>query len=104
MVNMANMQKMMKQAQKMQAEMQKEQEAIQNTIFEAQDNNGLVKAKVNGQHQIVELEIQEALVDPEDIEMLQDLVLATINEALAQVDEATETRLGKYTQGLNLPF
>ncbi|MBZ6527322.1 YbaB/EbfC family nucleoid-associated protein [Aerococcaceae bacterium DSM 111021] len=102
--NMGNMQGMMQKMQKMQKDMEKEQKSIETTIFEASDNNNLVNVKVTGTKQIVELDIKEALVDPEDIEMLQDLVIVTVNDALAQVDKATEERLGKYTQGLNLPF
>lgn len=102
--NMGNMQGMMQKMQKMQKDMEKEQKAIEASIFEATDTNELVTVKVNGSKQIVELNIQEALVDPEDVEMLQDLVIVTINDALAQVDQATAERLGKYTQGLNLPF
>ena len=102
--NMGNMQGMMQKMQKMQKDMEKEQKSIETTIFEASDNNNLVNVKVTGTKQIVELDIKEALVDPEDIEMLQDLVIVTVNDALTQVDKATEERLGKYTQGLNLPF
>ncbi|XJS10556.1 YbaB/EbfC family nucleoid-associated protein [Aerococcaceae bacterium WGS1372] len=102
--NMGNMQGMMQKMQKMQKDMEKEQKAIEATIFEATDTNNLVNVKVNGSKQVVELTIQEALVDPEDIDMLQDLVIATMNEALGQVDKATAERLGKFTQGLNLPF
>ncbi|HJG48308.1 MAG TPA: YbaB/EbfC family nucleoid-associated protein [Facklamia tabacinasalis] len=101
---MGNMQGMMQKMQKMQKDMEKEQKAIETSIFEASDNNNLVTVKVTGAKRIVELEIKEDLVDPEDIDMLQDLVIVTVNDALAQVDKATEQRLGKFTQGLNLPF
>lgn len=103
-MNMGNIQSMMKKAQKLQKEMEKEQKAIQETIFEVQDVNQLVTVKVNGKRQLTELLIQPELVDPDDIDMLQDLVLDTINDALAQVDEATEERLSRFTQGMNLPF
>ena len=102
--NMGNMQGMMQKIQKMQKEMTKEQAAIEATIFQAQDVNQLVTVKVNGKKELVELDLAPDLVDPDDIEMLQDLVIATVNEALKQVDQATESRLGKYTQGMNLPF
>ncbi|MDO4431973.1 MAG: YbaB/EbfC family nucleoid-associated protein [Aerococcaceae bacterium] len=102
--NMGNMQGMMQKVQKMQKEMAKEQAAIEATIFEASDAQQLVTAKVNGKKELVELNLSEQLVDPDDVDMLQDLVIATVNMALKQVDEATETRLGKYTKGLNLPF
>ncbi|TLQ49020.1 YbaB/EbfC family nucleoid-associated protein [Ruoffia tabacinasalis] len=101
---MGNMQGMMQKMQKMQKDMEKEQKAIETSIFEASDNNNLVTVKVTGAKRIVELEIKEDLVDPEDIDMLQDLVIVTVNDALVQVDKATEQRLGKFTQGLNLPF
>ena len=94
----------MQKMKKMQKDMEKEQKAIETSIFEASDNNNLVTVKVTGAKRIVELEIKEDLVDPEDIDMLQDLVIVTVNDALAQVDKATEQRLGKFTQGLNLPF
>jgi hypothetical protein len=103
-MKMGNMQGMMQKMQKMQKDMEKEQKAIETSIFEASDNNNLVTVKVTGAKRIVELEIKEDLVDPEDIDMLQDLVIVTVNDALAQVDKATEQRLGKFTQGLNLPF
>lgn len=103
-MKMGNMQGMMQKMQKMQKDMEKEQKAIETSIFEASDNNKLVTVKVTGAKRIVELEIKEDLVDPEDIDMLQDLVIVTVNDALAQVDKATEQRLGKFTQGLNLPF
>lgn len=103
-MKMGNMQGMMQKMQKMQKDMEKEQKAIETSIFEASDNNNLVTVKVTGAKRIVELEIKEDLVDPEDIDMLQDLVIVTVNDALAQVDRATEQRLGKFTQGLNLPF
>ena len=102
--NMGNMQGMMQKIQKMQKEMTKEQAAIEATIFQAQDVNQLVTVKVNGKKELVELDLAPDLVDPDDIEMLQDLVIATVNDALKQVDQATESRLGKYTQGMNLPF
>ncbi|WP_212746660.1 YbaB/EbfC family nucleoid-associated protein [Ruoffia tabacinasalis] len=103
-MKMGNMQGMMQKMQKMQKDMEKEQKAIETSIFEASDNNNLVTVKVTGAKRIVELEIKEDLVDPEDIDMLQDLVIVTVNDALVQVDKATEQRLGKFTQGLNLPF
>lgn len=102
--NMGNMQGMMQKMQKMQKEMGKTQRMIEESIFEASDTNQLVTAKVNGKKQIVELHIKEDLVDPDDIDMLQDLVLATINEALEKVDSEMEEKMGKFTKGLNLPF
>lgn len=101
---MGNMQGMMQKMQKMQKEMTKEQKAIEETVYEASDNNELLTVKLNGRKEMVELTIKPELVDPDDIEMLQDLIIATTNQVLVQIDEDTEKRLGKYTKGLNLPF
>lgn len=101
---MPNMQGMMKQMQKMQKDMKKEQKAIEETIFEASDAQSLVTVKMNGKREIVELNVNEILVDPDDVDMLQDLIIATTNDVLRKVDKATEERLGRFTQGLNLPF
>ncbi len=101
---MGNMGNMMKQMQKMQKDMEQEQKALEVTEFTAEDTNGLVKVVLNGKREVKELTINEALVDPEDVEMLQDLVLATVNEGLKTVEKATEERMGRFTQGLNLPF
>ena len=101
---MGNMQGMMQQMKKLQRDMEKEQKSIEETIFQASDHQQLVSVKANGKKEVVELTIQEALVDPDDIEMLQDLVIATVNDALRQVDTVTQERMGRFTQGLNLPF
>ena len=101
---MGNMQGMMQQMKKLQRDMEKEQQSLEESFFEATDHQNLVSVKVNGKKELVELTIQEALVDPEDVDMLQDLVIATVNEALSQVDAATQERMGRFTQGLNLPF
>ena len=102
--NMGNMQGMMQKMQKMQKEMEKTQKEIDETIFEASDVNQLLTVKVNGKKVITDIEIQEELVDPDDIDMLQDLLIATLNQAMAQVDQVTDERMGKFTKGLNLPF
>ena len=102
--NMGNMQGMMQKMQKMQKDMEKTQRAIEESIFEATDTNQLVTVKVNGKKQLTELHIEEDLVDPDDIDMLQDLVLATVNEALNQIDVEMEEKMGKFTKGMNLPF
>lgn len=102
--NMGNMQGMMQKMQQMQKDMEKEQSAIQNTDFTATSVNNLVTVKVSGTKEVLQIELAPALVDPDDIEMLQDLVLATVNDALKQVDQTTEARMGQFTKGLNLPF
>lgn len=103
-MNLGNMQGMMKQMQKMQKDLKKEQQEIEETIFEAKSANDLVTVKINGKREVIDLVIDETLVDPDDIEMLQDLVITTLNEALQDVEKTTEARLGRFTQGMNLPF
>ncbi|MBS4462750.1 YbaB/EbfC family nucleoid-associated protein [Aerococcaceae bacterium zg-B36] len=102
--SMGNMQGMLQKAQKMQKELAKEQAAIEETIFEKSDSNQLVTVKMTGKRQITELTIAPDLLDPDDVEMLQDLVLSTINGLIVEIDKITEERLGKFTKGLNLPF
>lgn len=101
---MGNMQGMMKKMQKMQKEMMEAQEALNVEQFEGTAGNGVAKVIVNGQREILEVQLDESIVDPEDIEMLQDLIVVATNDALKKVEEATNTKMGKFTQGLNLPF
>lgn len=101
---MGNMQGMMQKFQKMQKEMTKTQQAIEETVYEHQDNNNLVVGKMTGKKELVELTIAPELMDPEDTEMLQDLIIATVNQLIEKIDQDSEEKLGKYTKGLNLPF
>ncbi len=101
--NMGNMNKMMKQMQKMQKDMAKAQEEVANTIVEGTAGGGMVTVKANGSKQILEVTINEDVVDPDDIEMLQDLVVAATNDAMKQVDEVSDKLMGPFTQGLNVP-
>ena len=100
---MGNMQKMMKQMQKMQKDMQKAQEELVEKTVEGTAGGGMVTVLVNGNKEVLEVKIKEEVVDPEDIEMLQDLVLAATNDALKKMDEITNSTMGKFTQGLNIP-
>ncbi|ASS92272.1 MAG: nucleoid-associated protein, YbaB/EbfC family [Bacillaceae bacterium] len=100
---MGNMQKMMKQMQKMQKEMQKAQEELAEKKVEGTAGGGMVTVVANGHKEILEVKINEDVVDPEDIEMLQDLVLAATNDALRKVDELTSETMGRFTKGMNLP-
>jgi len=100
---MGNMQKMMKQMQKMQKEMQKAQEELAEKTVEGTAGGGMVTVVANGHKEILEVNIKEEVVDPEDIEMLQDLVLAATNDALKKVDDLTSQTMGKFTKGMNLP-
>ena len=98
-----NMQQMMKQMQKMQKKMAQEQEKLKEERVAGTAGGGMVTVTVTGHKEVVDVEIKEEAVDPEDIEMLQDLVLAATNEAMNKADELTQQRLGKHTQGLNIP-
>ncbi|MFS0883105.1 YbaB/EbfC family nucleoid-associated protein [Bacillus sp. 7586-K] len=100
---MGNMQKMMKQMQKMQKDMAKAQEELAEKTVEGTAGGGMVTVIVNGQKEIVEVSIKEEVVDPEDIEMLQDLVLAATNDALKKIDDLTNETMGQFTKGMNLP-
>ncbi|MCM3007115.1 YbaB/EbfC family nucleoid-associated protein [Priestia koreensis] len=100
---MGNMQKMMKQMQKMQKDMQKAQEELSHTTLEGTAGGGMVTVLVNGNKEIIEVKIKEEVVDPEDIEMLQDLVMAATNDALKKVEEVTNQTMGQFTKGLNIP-
>ncbi|MFM1655491.1 YbaB/EbfC family nucleoid-associated protein [Brevibacillus sp. B_LB10_24] len=100
---MKNMQQMMKQVQKMQAEMQKTQEALKDKIVEGSAGGGVVTVKANGHKQIVDIAIKPEAIDPDDVEMLQDLVLTAVNDALRNVDELVGKEMGRFTGGLNIP-
>ena len=96
---MGNMQNLMRQAQKMQADLQKKQEEAANTEFEVSAGGGAVTVKATGAKQIKKITIKKEVVDPEDVEMLQDLVLTAVNEALRKADDMMQDGLG----GLNIP-
>ena len=93
---------MMKQVQKMQADMAKMQEELANKTYTANAGGGVVSAEVNGQHEVVSLEIDPDAVDPEDVEMLQDMILGAVNEAMRKAEEEASQALGRMTGGLNL--
>ena len=97
-----NMGAMMKQAQKMQAELARAQEEIKDMTFEATAGGGMVKVVANGDMTVDSIVIDPEAVDPEDVEMLQDMVAAAVNEALRQADEAMEQGMNHVTGGLNL--
>lgn len=98
-----NMQAMMKQAQKLQAEMQKKQEELEKMEFTASAGGGAVTATVV-KNQLTALEIKPEAVDPEDVEMLTDLVLTAVNDALRQCEETNSREMQKLTGGMNLGF
>ncbi|MCI8621405.1 MAG: YbaB/EbfC family nucleoid-associated protein [Clostridia bacterium] len=91
-----NISKLMKEAKKMQADMEKSQEELQARDFEATAGGGAITVKVTGSKEIKEIKIAKDVVDPDDVEMLEDLILTCTNEALKKVDSAQSESLGKY--------
>lgn len=97
------MNNMFKQVQKIQKQMQKAQEELKEKTVEGTSGGGMVTVVVNGHKEILDIKIEKEAVDPDDIEMLQDLVLAAVNDALKKADEMIQNDLGKFTGGLNFP-
>jgi hypothetical protein len=97
------MKDLMKQAQKMQQDLAKAQEELANKVEEGTSGGGMVKCEMNGKNQIVSLKIDKEVVDPEDVEMLEDLVIAAINEAQEKISKNSEDELGKLTGGMKIP-
>ena len=101
--NMGNMAGMMKKVQKMQNDMKKMQVELKRKTVDVTSGGGAVKITMNGEKQVVNLVIDPAAVDPEDVEMLQDLISAAFNEATKKVDDMMASEMGKLTSGLGLP-
>ena len=95
---------MIKQMQKMQQDMMRAQEELENQTFTASAGGGAVTAAVTGKRELTGLEIKPEAVDPEDVEMLQDLIVAAVGEAQRMAEDAMNEGMARFTQGLNLPF
>jgi len=93
----------MKQAQQMQSRIARMQQELEGKEVEATAGGGMVTARVNGKQELLSLTIEKDVVDPEDVEMLQDLVLAAVNEAIKQSQEMIKQEMGKVTGGMNIP-
>lgn len=93
---------MMKQAQKMQQEMMRMQEEMENKTYSATSGGGMVAAEVNGKHEVVSLTVKPEAVDPDDVEMLQDMIMAAVNEAMRTADTEAANNMSRLTGGLNL--
>ena len=93
---------MMRQVQKMQQEALRMQEEMENKTYTASAGGGMVKATVNGKHEVVALEINPEAVDPDDVEMLQDMIVAAVNEAMRSADADSANNMARLTGGLNL--
>lgn len=98
-----NMQQMMKQARKMQEQLAAAQETIAQSTVDASAGGGMVKVTVSGDMQVTSLKIDPEAIDPEDVEMLEDMVMAAVNEALRGVGELANRQMGAVTGGLNIP-
>ena len=94
---------MMRQAQKLQAKMSKVQEELAEKTVEGSSGGGMVTVVANGKQEIMKIKIDPEVVDPEDIEMLQDLVIAAVNDSLKKAQEMISSEMGKLTGGLNIP-
>lgn len=99
-----NMQAMLKQAQKMQEDMAKLQAELEERTYEVTVGGGAVKSVINGKKEVVALEIKPEVVDPDDVEMLQDLIISAINEGIRKADAESEAEINKITGGMKLPF
>ncbi len=97
------MKKMMKQVQKMQAEMAKIQKDLEEQSYEATSGGGVVKVIVNGKNEMLDIQINPEVLDPDDVEMLQDLILAATNEALKKAQETMSTEMNKLTGNMKIP-
>lgn len=100
---MGNMAGMMKKVQKMQADMAKLQEDLKQRTLDVSVGGGAVSVTVTGKKELASIKIQPSAVDPEDVEMLQDLIVSAVNEGMRQVDAMTETEMAKITGGIKLP-
>ena len=100
------MNNLMKQAQKMQKQMEESQKELEEKEFTASAGGGAVEVKVNGRREVLQVKLAEEAVDPDDVEMLEDLIMVAVNDALRQVDESTAAAMSRFTGGLGggLPF
>ncbi|MCB2291862.1 YbaB/EbfC family nucleoid-associated protein [Clostridium sp. CS001] len=98
-----NMNSLMKQAQKFQQQMEEMQKGLEDKRFEASVGGGAVTVVANGKKQLIEVKIKPEVVDPDDVEMLEDLIMSACNQALKIAEEETSSEMGKLTGGLNMP-
>ena len=98
-----NMQSMLKQAQKMQEDMAAKQEELEAREYEVAAGGGVVSVKINGKKEILSVKLAEEIVDPDDIETLEDLIVAGVNEAIKKVESDSAAEISKITGGMNIP-
>ena len=99
-----NMNNLMKQAQRMQRQMEESQKEMETKEFSASAGGGAVEVVVSGKKEVTKVTLSPEVVDPDDIEMLQDLIMAAVNEAYRKVEEETQNAMSKFTGGMGLPF
>ena len=99
-----NMNNLMKQAQRMQRQMEESQKEMETREFTATAGGGAVEVTVSGKKEVIKVTLKPEVVDPEDIEMLEDLIMAAVNEAYRKVEEETQNAMSKFTGGMGLPF
>lgn len=97
-----NMNNLMKQAQKMQRQMEEAQKELEESEVTASSGGGAVEVTVSGKHEVTKIKLSEEVVDPEDIEMLEDLIMAAVNEALRKMEDESQKSMSRITGGLNL--
>ena len=102
-MGMGNMNNMIKQAQKMQKDMLKMQEEMEQASYEATAGGGAVTVKMSGKKELIEIKLTPEVVDPDDIEMLEDMILVAVNDAIKKVDEASQSKMNQLTGGMNIP-
>lgn len=100
---MPNMNNMIKQAQKMQQEMQKQQEELENSTVEATAGGGAITVTMSGSHKLTSVKIKPEACDPDDVEMLEDLIITAVNDAISQINQISAKNIEKVTGGFNIP-
>ena len=101
--NSFNMNKLMKQAQQMQKDLQKTQSELENVVETATSGGGMVEVKMNGKYELLSLKIKPEVVDPSDVETLEDLIISAINQVKDKINQMTETEMSKITGDLKMP-
>lgn len=94
---------MMRQVQKMQQDMQEKQAELDARVYDVSAGGGVVKVKINGKKEVLNIDIDPEIVDPDDIETLSDILVAAVNEAIKKVESTSDAEMGKITGGLNMP-
>jgi DNA-binding YbaB/EbfC family protein len=103
-MNMGNMNQLMKQAQKMQKQMEQTQKELEETIYEATAGGGVVKVELSGKKELVSISLAEEVVDPDDVEMLEDLIIVAVNDALKKMEDDSNAKMNRYTGGMGGGF